>query len=162
MKKSFILLAILAIIVLVSSFYIQRPAWDEVPYPTGYRKWTHIKTMITGSGTPTHTGFHHIYANEKAVAGYQTGIFPNGSVIVFDVLESVSQANADVLEGKRKLIDVMLKDTTKYKTTGGWGFEEFPGNSQTERKIGSLAEKVCFSCHSSKKETGFVFSLNRD
>jgi hypothetical protein len=162
LKKSFVLLAILVTIVLSGSFYVQRPALEEVPYPAGYRNWTHIKTMITGSGTPTHTGFHHIYANDKAIAGYKTGVFGDGSVIVFDVLESVSQANADVVEGKRKLIDVMLKDSVKYKATGGWGFEEFPQNSQTERKIRGLAEKVCFSCHSSKKETGFVFSLYRE
>ena len=56
-----------------------------VPYPDGFRSWAHVKSLIIG---PDHESFskrggiHHYYANGKAVAGYRTGIFPEGSILV--------------------------------------------------------------------------------
>jgi hypothetical protein len=46
------------------AFMVQLPQpVNEVPYPEGYRKWTHIKTSIIGPQTPSfklNGGFHHI------------------------------------------------------------------------------------------------------
>lgn len=132
---------------------------EEIPYPNGYRQWTHVKTAINGPASPiTHTGFHHIYANAKAMEGYRTGKFPDGSILVFDVLEATEQVNGNISEGNRKLIDVMIKDTQKYDSTGGWGFEEFKGNSLTDRSILHLAKQKCFNCHAKQKMNDFVFS----
>lgn len=131
-----------------------------VEYPEGYRNWTHVKTAIVGPKSPAYPhfgGFHHIYANEKAMKGYSTGIFPNGSILVFDVLEA-TEKDTDVLEGKRRIVDVMVKDSQKYSDTGGWGFEEFEGDSKTQRNIKEQANSQCFSCHKLKKEKDFVFS----
>jgi hypothetical protein len=135
---------------------------NEVPYPEGYRKWTHIKTAIVGSRNPGfqfNGGFHHIYANEKAMEGYLTGNFPEGSVIVFDVLEALVQKNSNTNEGKRKHIDVMVKDSIKYNTTGGWGYEEYNGDSKTDRKATLTMQTQCFNCHATQKN--HVFSTYR-
>jgi len=43
---------------------------DEIPYPTGYRRWTHVKSALIGPESPSFAGsggVHHIYANEKAM-----------------------------------------------------------------------------------------------
>ena len=32
-------------------------------------------------------GIHHIYANDKAIEGYRNELFPDGAVIIFDLLE---------------------------------------------------------------------------
>jgi hypothetical protein len=110
--------------------FITKPKAREVPYPEGYREWTHVKTAIVGPQSPMvrYRGMHHIYANKKAMEGYKTGKFPEGSMIVFDVLDVKTDASADVSEGDRRFIDVMYKDS-RYDSTGGWGFEEFDGNS---------------------------------
>ena len=137
---------------------------DLVPYPEGYRKWTHVKSAIVGPGNrafPKYGGMHHIYANQKALDGLATGKFENGSTIVFDLFELVDKDGART-EGSRRFIDVMHKDDRRFPNTGGWGFEEFMGNSRTERALDAKAAMTCFSCHASQKDRGYVFSKFRD
>jgi len=135
-----------------------------VPYPEGYRSWTHVKTMVINPGHPLYEAFggiHHIYANAKAMQGYtKGGKFPDGSVIVFDLLEAKSADNT-VQEGPRKVVGVMRKDAKKWKATGGWGFEGFKGDSKTERAVGKNAATACYQCHTQQKDRDFVFSAWR-
>jgi hypothetical protein len=134
-----------------------------VPYPEGYRAWQHVKSMVIEAGHPLHASFggiHHLYANGKAMEGYRTGRFPDGAVIVFDLLEAVSADHA-VTEGKRKVVGVMHRDAAKYAATGGWGFEGFAGDSKSERAVGDKAQSACFSCHAPQKAHEYVFSAWR-
>jgi hypothetical protein len=140
----------------------QQPV-NEVPYPEGYRKWTHIKTSVIGPQNPTfkvNGGFRHIYANEKAMQGYLTGHFPEGAVIVADALEALVKQNSNMDEGKRRLIDVMIRDSIKYAVTGGWGYEQFKGDSKTDRNATVTVQIQCFNCHVSQKN--HVFSTYRN
>ena len=57
---------------------------SEVPYPTGYRDWSHIKSMVIEEGHPLFEAFggiHHIYANDEAVTGYRDIVKSCGSAI---------------------------------------------------------------------------------
>lgn len=134
-----------------------------VPYPEGYRQWTHVKSMTIQQGHALFDAFggiHHLYANKKAEEGYRRGKFADGSVIVFDLLEAKAADNT-VQEGERKVLGVMHKDSRKYKVTGGWGFEGFKGNSKTERAVGQNAATACFQCHTAQKGNDYVFSAFR-
>ena len=135
---------------------------QDVPYPQGYRDWHHVKSMVLEKGHPLYEAFggiHHLYANKAAVTGYRKGTFPDGAVIVFDLLEAKS-ADAAVSEGDRKVVGVMRKDSKKYASTGGWGFEGFKGDSR-ERVVGANANTACFACHTSQKDRDYVFSSLR-
>lgn len=134
-----------------------------VPYPTGYRSWTHVKSMVIQPGHALYDAFggiHHLYANSKAEAGYKSGKFPDGAVIVFDLLEA-KVADNTVQEGARKVVGVMTKNAAKYKATGGWGYEGFKGDSTTERAVGNNAATACYQCHTAQKDKDFVFSAYR-
>jgi hypothetical protein len=164
MKKFLPLALITAAVVYASSFtVINAPVSDsEVPYPEGYRTWSHIKTAIVGPQNPGFKftgGFHHIYANGKAMEGYSSGKFPEGSVLVFDVLEA-NEKNSDFAEGKRRHIDVMVKDSVRFAATGGWGYEEFKEGKKTERVLTPAIQNQCFTCHAKQKD--FVFSDYRE
>jgi hypothetical protein len=139
-------------------------AADEVPYPAGYRDWHHVKSMVIGEGHPLYDSFggiHHIYANPAAKAGYAAGAFPDGAVIVFDLLEAKADGGA-IEEGARKLIGVMRKDGKAYAATGGWGFEGFKGDSTAERLVTQAnAAGACFDCHTARRENDYVFSAAR-
>ncbi len=131
----------------------------QVPYPEGYRNWTHVKSMVINEGHPLYDAFggiHHIYANPKAMTGYKTGKFPDGAAIVFDLL-SAKSADSAVQEGERKVVGVMVKQARKYKQTGGWGFEGFKGDTR-DRAVGSNAAAACFQCHTAQSDKDFVFS----
>jgi hypothetical protein len=149
------------VVALVAAFASAVAAAPPVPYPEGYRQWTHVKSMVIQPGHPLHDAFggiHHIYANEKAVRGYRKGgPMPDGAVIVFDLLEADAGGNA-IQEGARKVVGVMVKDTAKWRATGGWGFEGFKGDSKTERAVGAEAATACFGCHAPQKAQDYVFS----
>jgi len=132
-----------------------------VPYPEGYRNWTHVKSMVIQQGHPLYEAFggiHHIYANDKTLAAYRKGgSFADGAVIVFDLLD-VKVGGGAIEEGPRKVVGVMVKDGKKWKETGGWGFEGFKGDSKTERAVGGNAKAACFECHTQVKGRDYVFS----
>lgn len=136
-------------------------AKEPVDYPEDYRDWTHVKSMVIEPGhalANPFQGIHHIYANPKARKGYKKGDFPEGSVIVFDLLQYDSKDHAKT-ESDRKLIGVMKKDK-RYKATGGWAFQAFKGDSETQKLVDD-GGKSCFGCHASKKNQDFVFSSYR-
>ena len=136
----------------------------QVPYPQGYRDWHHVKSMVIKEGHPLFASFggiHHLYANDKAIKGYRGKSFPDGSVIIFDLLEAVQDGSA-VTEGARKVVGVMHKDSKKFKTTGGWGFEGFGGGDPSKRVVGSNAASACFACHAPQKAQDYTFSRLRD
>lgn len=143
------------------------PVWaadPQVPYPSSYRDWQHVKSMVIEEGHPlfgAFGGIHHLYANPKAIEGYKAGKFPDGSVIVFDLLEA-SRKDSAVTEGPRKVLGVMHKDAKKYAATGGWGFEGFGGGDQSKRVVGENAASACFACHAPQKDHDYVFSRLRD
>jgi hypothetical protein len=164
MKKLLPLAFIIVVVVYASSFTVRKTPLlnNEVAYPEGYRKWSHVKTAIVGPQNPGFKftgGFHHIYANSKAMEGYSSGKFPEGSVLVFDVLEA-NETNTDFAEGKRRLIDVMVKDSVRFAATGGWGYEEFKEGKKTERVLTPAIQNTCFTCHAKQKD--FVFSDYRE
>lgn len=132
----------------------------EVPYPEGFRYWTHVKSGMVGPKSKMYDqlgGFFHVYANEKAMEGYRTGLFPDGSIIAFDRILMRETDGGDLEETDRRLTDVMMKDSKKFSETGGWGYEEFKGSSTTER----VATTSCFTCHAKTEKTDYVFSKFR-
>jgi len=134
-----------------------------VDYPLKYRNWVHVKTNLVGPQSPFFTsggGIHHIYANDKALEGYETGKFPDGAILVFDLLDT-KETQGVTSEGPRQRIDVMVKDSRRFPNTGGWGFERFLGDSRTERPLTEEHRALCFSCHEKRKANDFVFSTFR-
>lgn len=149
---------------LAGALPLQAADAPPVPYPQGWRTWTHVKSMVIESGHPLYEAFggiHHLYGNAKAMQGYRSGKFADGSVIVFDLLEA-KQADHAVQEGARKVLGVMHKDSRRYAATGGWGFEGFKGDSRTERAVGANAAEACFGCHAPQKAKDYVFSAWKD
>jgi hypothetical protein len=130
----------------------------QVAFPEGYRGWTHTKSMVVQEGHFLHYqfgGIHHIYANPMALAALQGKTsFPDGSVLVFDVLAAKPDQNA-LLEGPRTLVAVMEKDAKRFAKTGGWGYEAFKGDAR-QRTVTDGGAK-CHACHKSRRSHDFVF-----
>jgi hypothetical protein len=135
----------------------------KVAYPQGYRSWTHVKSMLIEAGHPLadpFAGLHHVYANAQALDGLRTGKYADGAILVFDLLSASAGQNA-VTEGKRKFVGVMERDVSRYRDTGGWGYEAFAGDSRTERLVAD-GGAGCHACHSERANAGYVFSTWRD
>ena len=79
----------LAACAMASTAFVQAANPASVAYPQNYRQWQHVKSMQILPGHPLYEAFgglHHLYANAKAMSGYRSGKFPDGAVIVFDLL----------------------------------------------------------------------------
>ena len=108
------------------------------------------------------SGMHHIYVNAKGLPTLKAGgplPFPDGTVFADDVHEFSVNDGAS-LEGAKKFVTVMVKDSKQYAATGGWGFQVWDLGDPTKPQIPDLAHTVeaCFDCHSSQKAHNYVFS----
>jgi Cytochrome P460 len=158
MKKAMLTLAPIA--VLIVSFALSAQTDEEPSFPKEFRRWAHVKSVLVGPQSPafaTEGGIHHIYANDNALEGYRSGKFPDGSVIVYDLLETKEVAG-NTLEGQTRRVDVMLKQRARYASTGGWEFMSFSGSDQTNGKLTAARQETCAGCHARKKDHDFVFS----
>jgi len=150
------------VVLLLVLLLMQTGTTNQVAYPEGYRSWSHVKSTMIG---PTHKnfatlgGFQHIYANEAAMKGYRSRDFPEGSEIAFDWLE-LAENNGAFTEGPRRQLDVMVKDSKRFASTGGWGFQRFVKDSKTELAVAPTPQD-CFSCHDRLKKDGLVLSSLR-
>jgi Cytochrome P460 len=163
MVKRTKLIVLITFLLVTCSLYLPAKPIDLIPYPVGYRQWVHVMSALVGPESPFFTnsgGIHHIYANDKAMEGYKSGRYPDGSIIVADFLET-KESKGITTEGPRRRIDVMLKDGKRYTETGGWGFEQFKGDSQTDRMVTAEIAAKCFACHGTQKESDSVFSKYR-
>lgn len=165
MKKSAILFIILSFILSISSgirTLFGESSQQKVTYPKDYRNWTHVKSMVIQQGHPLFEAFggiHHIYANGKALEAMTSGkSYPDGAILVFDLLEAKVENNA-IVEGPRKVLGVMEKNAKNFSETGGWGFEAF--KDDTQERVVKDPKNDCFSCHASQTKTDFVFSSFR-
>ena len=100
-----------------------------------------------------------MYANAPAVKALQgKQAFPDGSVIVFDLLDN-PEAGGAYTEGKRKLLATMVKDSKKYSDTAGWGFQGWAeGNRQKPALKTATEQQGCLGCHMQMQKTGYVFT----
>ena len=158
MRKTILMLSPIA--VLIVSFALSAQT-DETPlFPKEFRRWAHVKSVLVGpqsAAFATDGGIHHIYANDKALEGYESGKFPDGSVIVYDLLETKEFAG-NTVEGQTRRVDVMVKQSERYASTGGWEFMSFSGNDQTNGNLPPAREATCAGCHAHKKDHDSVFS----
>jgi hypothetical protein len=132
---------------------------SDVSFPEGFREWAHVKSALIGPGSSayrTEAGIHHIYANSKALQGYRSGAFPEGSVIVYNLLETNTEAGI-TSEGVTRRVDVMVKNSRRYPSSGGWGFQSYAAGDPAKAAPPEVVAK-CFECHGKQKEHGYVFS----
>jgi len=151
---------VLPIAVFVVSFALSAQTDDPPSFPKEFRRWAHVKSVLVGPQSPafaTEGGIHHIYANDKALVGYDSGKFPDESVIVYDLLETKEVAG-NIIEGQTRRVDVMLKQSAGYASSGGWEFMSFSGNDRTHGKLTPARQANCAGCHAHRKDHDFVFS----
>ncbi len=158
MKKKMILL--LATMLSAGGFSVVAQLHDTSAFPKEFRKWAHVKSVLVGpqsAAFATEGGIHHIYANPKALEGYETGKFPDGSVIVYDLLET-READGNTIEGPTRRIDVMTKQSELYGATGGWEYMSFPGGNPADGKLTAERQASCAACHTKRKDNDSVYS----
>lgn len=155
LKRLFVLTAIISLADL--GLVLAQAGETEITPPTGYRQWFHVNSMLIDDPSNQLAGLHNVYVNTAGLEALQRGTpYPNGTVFTDDV-HDFTQEKGTYTEGPRKLLAVMVKDSTRYSATGGWGFQAWIGGDPT-KPIVTDAATMCFQCHTQRREADFVFS----
>ncbi len=142
-----------------------KSAGDDVPFPTGFRDWFVVNSMIVTKDSPMSAqigGMHIIYLNAEGLPTLKAGgplPYPDGTVFADDVHE-FSVKDGSYVEGTKKAVTVMVKDAKKYATTGGWGFQVWAGGDPSKPLVPDAAHAIpaCFVCHTPQKDQDYTFS----
>jgi hypothetical protein len=138
-----------------------------VKIPAGYRDWKLIAVanlLVPGKTDQLRAQF----GNDIAIKAFREGTlpFPDGAIIVATHWTRVpSEFNNKVLDGpfpgaqslvvgSRVNAQFMVKDSTKYAATGGWGFADFTGEKPGDKAL----HETCFPCHAPAKDHDYVFT----
>jgi hypothetical protein len=126
-----------------------------VKIPDGYRQW---ELIAVSQGASELKG---IVGNGTAMKAYRDKKlpFPDGSILVklSWKREPLDGFDGDFVPGAATMVQVMVKDSKKYASTGGWGFGRFIDGKPTDEG----QHRTCFACHSSTtkvKDQDFVFT----
>jgi hypothetical protein len=132
-----------------------------VKIPAGYRQWELVSVAHEEGNL---NDLRAVLGNAVAVKAFRDGTlpFPDGAIIARLAWKHVPSAENNKVFGRSQSfiagdatnLQLMVKDSKKYATTGGWGFAQF-----TDRKPdGEALHKTCFPCHEPGKEHDFVFT----
>lgn len=149
-------------------------AKGELLTPEGYREWVFVGAPLTphglNNGKAGFPEYHHVYVNPDAFAVYQrTGEFPEGTVIAKELVllkkgdYQDGSANAasgrGYFAGKFNGMDVMVKDSKRYRETQGWGFFNFGHHAPPYAKTAQAAPaESCAACHEANAQKNMVFT----
>jgi Cytochrome P460 len=137
-------------------------AEDGLKLPTDFQQGYLVNSMLVTkepNKTGLFAGVHLIYVNPVGVDRLKRGgstPYPDGTVFVDDVREFATDDGV-YQQGARKFLTLMVKDSKKYASTGGWGFQAWRGGDPT-KPIVNDPPKQCFTCHVPKKANDYVFS----
>ena len=127
-----------------------------VTLPEGYRQWELIAPALEDAPL---NELRTVVGNRVAVDAYHRNSdpFPDGTVLVklaWARQPSAAFASATV-PGKATTVQVMVKDSRKYATTGGWGFGRFIDGKPADE----TQHRTCFACHEARaKGHDYVFT----
>ena len=133
-----------------------------VKLPPGYRDWRLISVAHEEGSL---NDLRAILGNDVAIKAAREGKlpYPDGTIIArlawsYDPLEESAKAfghlQSYVAGPPKNGVQFMVKDSTKYAATGGWGFAEFDDG----KPAGEAMQKACFPCHETVKARDFVFN----
>jgi hypothetical protein len=133
-----------------------------VKIPPGYRDWRLI-TVAHEEGNLN--DLRAILGNDVAIEASREGKlpYPDGTIIArlawsYDPLEESEKAfgrpQSFVAGPPKNGVQFMVKDSSKYASTGGWGFAHFDGGKPASEAV----HNTCFSCHATVQTRDFVFN----
>jgi hypothetical protein len=175
MKRLVLLLVVVAILGSIVAYMPRASGQSEgdsspiygVKIPAGYRDWKMIATaqlLVPGKVDQLRAQL----GNDIAIKAYKEGTlpFPDGAIIAaIHWTRVASEDNNKVLAGpfpgaqsfvvgSRVNIQLMVKDSKKYASTGGWGFADFKDGKPGDKAL----HETCFTCHIPAKDRDYVFT----
>lgn len=127
-----------------------------VTIPEGYRQWELIAPALEGEPLDE---LRTVVGNSTATKAYRAGTlpFPDGTVLVKLAWKQMTSSEFEpaTVPGAATTVQVMVKDSKRYASTGGWGFGRFIDS----KPVDEAQHQTCFACHEARvKGHDFVFT----
>jgi Cytochrome P460 len=127
-----------------------------VKIPAGYRQWELIAPSHEAGNFNELRG---ILGNDVSIKAYREGTlpFPDGAMLAKLAWkrEPSSEFPGAFVPDHSTTVQIMVKDSKKYASTGGWGFGRFIDG----KAVDQAQHETCFACHQANvKDHDFVFT----
>jgi hypothetical protein len=133
-----------------------------ITIPQGYRDWRLISVAREEGDLDD---IRAILGNDVAIKAYRDGTlpFPDGTIIArlawsHDASEENNKVfgrpQSFVAGAPKNGVQFMVKDSSKYALTGGWGFAHFDDGMPA----GEAVLETCFPCHAALPDRDLVFT----
>lgn len=135
------------------------PAPNGIKMPSQYKDWR----VISVSHREDNKTLRVILGNNKAIMAARNGKtvpWPNGSILAKLVWKDASNPKWDKAKVPGEFVhaEFMIKDSEKYRETGGWGFARWTGASHKPYGKDPSFVQECFGCHAPVKDNDHVFT----
>ena len=169
MKRFTFFLVVLAVMAGLVTFVAPAPGHADgeaapnfvTEIPQGYRDWQWVSSAHEAGNL---NSLGAVLGNDITIKAYREGKlpYPDGAIIAALHYRNVPSDENNKVFGKVQSfvpgaptnIQFMVKDSTKYAATGGWGF----GHFQDGKPADAAFMKPCFPCHEKAKATDLVFT----
>lgn len=127
-----------------------------VTIPSGYRKWQLIAPAEEAAPLDE---LRVVLGNPEAMAAIERSAkrFPDGAVLVKLAYKRKPSPDFEpaTIPGQPTTVQVMVKESRRYASTGGWGFGRFVNGVAVD----AAQHQTCFACHAARvKDRDYVFT----
>lgn len=132
-----------------------------IKIPPGYRNWAVISVAHEAGNN---NDLRAVLGNDIAIKAFREGTlpYPDGTIIARLAWSYVPSAENNKVFGRDQSfvagapinLQLSVKDSRRYASTGGWGFAQFKNGKAADAAV----IKTCFPCHVPAKANDFVFT----
>ena len=157
MRNAIRIMAILALSASAALAVERSP--NGIAMPPEYRNW---RIVSIDQQTDNHT-LRAIVANDigiEAARAGQTQPWPEGAILGKLVWKNAIHPKwaAATIAGDFVNADFMVKDSTRFAGTGGWGFARWLGTELKPYGNDAAIANECFGCHGIVRDSDWVFT----
>jgi hypothetical protein len=130
-----------------------------VPFHPEYETWKQIGST---ERIENHT-LRIVLGNDvavKAIAGEHINPWPDGAMIGKVTWHEQRDPSGVVEPGQFVQVEFMIRDSTKYQTTAGWGWGRWIGTDlKPDGHTAGFASTHCVDCHHAVRRNDYVFTM---
>ncbi len=134
---------------------------NNIKYPKGLTHWRVIGTSIRNDNNTQRVILGNSIAIKAARTNSAKTTWPEGAILAKLVWknDTLETWKAATVPGDFVHAEIMVKNTKKYATTGGWGFARWTSLDLKPHSQDSSAAEACFACHQAAKDSEYVFTV---
>jgi hypothetical protein len=140
------------------SLALVQPELNGFPFDPNFENWTPISTTDRGDN---HT-FRFILGNDvavKAAKSGQTSPWPDGTRFAKIAWQQEGGYDGLIHPGQFVQVELMLKDSHRYKDTEGWGWGRWRGLDLKPYGVNARFVNECTGCHQPMGGNDYVYTL---